>query len=135
QARAAAVPAGPAEEERADMSAPSRHDATRRSLINWTLSFLGPYRGRMTLAAILLLTQVALTALEPWPLKIVIDYVLRPAAALPSELAAWLPAAVSASRVALLIFIVAAGVVLQVINQFISAAATQVQVDTGQRMV
>ncbi len=38
-------------------------------------------------------------------------------------------------RFALLVFVVAAGVVLQVVNQFVSAYGTQVQVDTGQRMV
>src|SRR5205814_8627562 len=38
-------------------------------------------------------------------------------------------------KFAFLIAIVIAGVVLQVINQFVSAYGTQVQVDTGQRMV
>ena len=42
------------------------------------------------------------------------------------------PAAASS---ALLVVVVVAGVVLQVVNQFVSAYATQVQVDTGQRMV
>ena len=35
----------------------------------------------------------------------------------------------------LLVVVVVAGVVLQVVNQFVSAYGTQVQVDTGQRMV
>src|SRR5881227_946166 len=38
-------------------------------------------------------------------------------------------------RFALLVTIVVAGVLLQVVNQFVSAYGTQVQVDTGQRMV
>ena len=46
------------------------------SLISWTLSFMRPYRGRMMLAAVLLLLEVALGALQPWLLKVVIDYVL-----------------------------------------------------------
>ena len=46
------------------------------SLLRWTLAFMRPYRGRMTLVAILLLVEVALGALQPWLLKAVIDYVL-----------------------------------------------------------
>ena len=39
------------------------------------------------------------------------------------------------NRFALLVVVVVAGVVLQVVNQLVSAYGTQVQVDTGQRMV
>ncbi len=39
------------------------------------------------------------------------------------------------NRFVLLVVVVIAGVVLQVVNQFVSAYGTQVQVDTGQRMV
>ena len=42
-------------------------------LVSWTLSFMRPYRGRMTLVAVLLLLEVALGALQPWLLKIVTD--------------------------------------------------------------
>ena len=34
-----------------------------------------------------------------------------------------------------LVVVVIAGIVLQVVNQFVSAYGTQVQIDTGQRMV
>jgi len=58
-------------------------------LLSWTLSFLRPYRGRMLLVAVLLLLEVALGALQPWLLKVVIDYVLvgRP---VPQPFAGWL---------------------------------------------
>src|SRR5205807_6976352 len=57
-------------------------------------------------------------------------------AALPPTLRDGLVSYVHAGgRFTLLIVIVVAGVVLQVINQFVSAYGTQVQVDTGQRMV
>jgi ATP-binding cassette subfamily B protein/subfamily B ATP-binding cassette protein MsbA len=86
------------------------------------------------LVAALLLTDVALNALQPWPLKFVIDYVL-PGAALPAALARVVPSSLLASRITLLVYIVAGGALLQVLNQFVSVWATQVQVDTGQRMV
>ena len=107
---------------------------TQKSLIGWTLPFLGPYRARVAMAGALLLTEVALNALQPWPLKFVIDNVL-PGVPLPSALSRLVPSALSGRPVALLIFIVVGGALLQVVSQFISAWATQVQVDTGQRMV
>src|SRR6185503_10696006 len=41
----------------------------------------------------------------------------------------------SDNRLTLLVMIVIAGVILQVVNQLVSAYGTQLQVDTGQRMV
>jgi ABC-type multidrug transport system fused ATPase/permease subunit len=103
-------------------------------LLPWTLSFLRPYRHRVALLALLALVEIALGALAPWPLKIVIDQVLL---GQPFE---WAPgarimAAVGDSRVQLLVVVVIAGVGLQIANQFASMLHTQVQVDTGQRMV
>jgi ATP-binding cassette subfamily B protein/subfamily B ATP-binding cassette protein MsbA len=119
-------------------------------LLPWTLSFLRPHRSRVTLLVVLLLSEIALGALQPWPLAIVIDYVLLgkplgPTASaiknnvlsgLPTAVRDWLVAYVhSGGRFSLLVTIVVAGVVLQIVNQFVSAYGTQVQVDTGQRMV
>ncbi len=105
-----------------------------RSLLTWTLSFLRPYRGRVALLIALLLLQIALGALQPWPLKIVIDYVLG-AQALPEPYRSWIVNLAGDSTTSLLIFFVALGVVVQIVNQFAAAIGTQVQVDTGQRMV
>jgi ATP-binding cassette subfamily B protein/subfamily B ATP-binding cassette protein MsbA len=104
------------------------------SLLTWTLSFMRPYRGRMTLVGGLLLLGVALTALEPWLLKVVIDYVLvgQP---IPEPFAGWLQAIHEGSPFVLLVTLVIAGVILQIANQVVTAYNTQVQVDTGQRMV
>lgn len=104
------------------------------SLISWTLSFMRPYRGRMMLVAVLLLLEVALGALQPWLLKVVIDYVLvgRP---MPQRFAAWLQSIHEGDPLVLLVTLVVAGVVLQIVHQIISAYSTQIQVDTGQRMV
>ena len=104
------------------------------SLVSWTLSFMRPYRGRMMLVAVLLLLEVALGALQPWLLKVVIDYVLvgRP---MPQPVAGWLLAMHEGDPLVLLVTLVVAGVVLQIVHQIISAYSTQIQVDTGQRMV
>jgi len=104
------------------------------SLLVWTLSFLRPYQKRVLILAALLLTEIGLGALQPWPLAIVIDYVLggRP---IPEPFAGWLTAMHGGDRFVLLVIVVVAGVLVQITNQFVSAYGTQVQVDTGQRMV
>src|SRR5262249_1738208 len=105
-------------------------------LIPWTLSFLRPYRGRVALLAVLSVGEISLGALQPWPLKLVVDYVLdADKHPLPPRLRQWLGAVTSGNPGALFILFVLAGVLLQVINQFTSMFHTQVQVDTGQRMV
>ena len=103
-------------------------------LLPWTLSFLRPYRGRVTLLGALLASEIALGALQPWPMAIVIDYVLGQKA-VPARFAPWISALTNNNRIALLAAVVIAGVLLQIVNQVVSAYGTQVQVDTGQRMV
>jgi ATP-binding cassette, subfamily B, bacterial len=104
------------------------------SLVRWTLSFLRPYQARMAFVACLLLLEVALGALEPWVLKVVIDHVLvgQP---MPSPFAQWLQVFGIGSPLGLLAALVGAGVVLQLTHQVLSAYSTQLQVDAGQRMV
>ena len=105
-------------------------------LLPWALSFLRPHRGRVALLILLLLLQIGLGALQPWPLKVVIDYVLEhPKHPLPEPFGHWLMSTTGGSLVALLVLVVVAGVLLQVTNQFVSMYGTHVQVDTGQRMV
>ncbi|MBW8860974.1 MAG: ABC transporter ATP-binding protein [Acidobacteria bacterium] len=102
-------------------------------LLGWVLTSLRPYRGRVALLSVLLVSEIGLGALQPWPLAIVIDYVLG-SKPFPAAIAPYL-AAIAPHPFALLIVVVIGGVVLQVVNQFVSAYGTQVQVDTGQRMV
>ena len=103
-------------------------------LLFWTLQFLYPYRRRVAVLALLLVTEIGLGALQPWPLAIVIDYVLqgRP---FPEPFASWLAAIHGGDRSVMLVAVVVLGVIVQITNQFVSAYGTQVQVDTGQRMV
>ena len=116
------------------MSDPVVTAGSQQSLLPWTLSFLRPYRSRVALLAVLLASEIGLGALQPWPLAVVIDYVLG-GKAFPRVVQAWIPSAVLSHPFVLLISVVIAGVVLQVVNQLVSAYGTQVQVDTGQRMV
>ncbi|MDR1989553.1 MAG: ABC transporter ATP-binding protein/permease [Acidobacteriaceae bacterium] len=108
--------------------------APDRPLIPWALSFMRPYRGRVALLALLVLVQIALGALEPWTLKVVVDYVLSDHA-IPAPYGPWILATLGDSRLTWLIVFVLAGVVLQIVNQFATAYGMQIQVDTGQRMV
>ena len=103
-------------------------------LLPWILSFLRPHRGRLGLLSALLLFEVALGVLQPWPLAIVLDYVLA-GRALPAAVAGWVTWITQGSRVMLLVMVVVAGVVLNLINQFVTMQAAQVQVVTGQRLV
>jgi len=111
----------------------------QQPFLPWALSFLGPYRGRVALLAVLLASEIALGALQPWPMAIAIDYVLTPARlggkAFPPWLQPWVTSLTGGNLFVLLVTVVVGGVVLQVINQLVSAYGTQVQVDTGQRMV
>ena len=114
------------------MSAPQIDDT--RPLLPWTLSLMRPYRGRVFGIAMLMLLQVALGALEPWPLKIVIDYVLGQHD-LPQSLRPLAFRLTGGGPTGLLILFVVAGVVLQLIHQIAAAVAVRMQTDTGQRMV
>src|SRR5262249_19199629 len=91
----------------------------QKPLLPWTLGFLRPYRGRVALLAFLLITEIILGALQPWPFSIVIDYVLgdRP---WPDWIAPYL-AFTAGHKFAMLITVVISGVILQVVNQFVSA--------------
>jgi ATP-binding cassette subfamily B protein len=107
-----------------------------RGLLGWTLSFLRPHRHRAALLVGLLASEIALGALQPWPFKIVIDYVLdERRQPLPESVAGPLQSLTGGNLTVLLILFVVAGVVVQVLNQVVTAYAVQVQVDTGQRMV
>ncbi|HUR32754.1 MAG TPA: ABC transporter ATP-binding protein [Vicinamibacterales bacterium] len=112
---------------------PRRSEATT-PLLTWALSYVRPYRGRVAGVAALTLLQVGLGALEPWPLKLVIDYVLGQHD-LPEPVRGWAFSMTAGNSVALLVTFVATGVVLQLIHQVASAFGVRLQTETGQRMV
>ena len=105
-----------------------------QTLVAWTLSFLRPYRSRVLLLSLLSFLEIGLGVLQPWPYAIVIDHVLLHHPFRPS-LQPWVDRLTGGNPITFLVMVVVAGVVLQIINQFASMFHTQVQVDTGQRMV
>jgi ABC-type multidrug transport system fused ATPase/permease subunit len=113
---------------------PQSSSQPQQPLLAWTLSFLRPYKGRVVLLIVLLASEIGLGALQPWPLAIVIDYLTNGFKAFP-DWAEPMLSSVTTNPVVWLVLVVGAGVVLQVVNQFVSAYGTQVQVDAGQRMV
>jgi len=104
------------------------------ALVCWTLSFLRPYRERVLAISILSIAEIGLAALAPWPLKIVVDSVLG-GHPLPEFFAVLVPSMVGSSTVALLVIVVVAGLLLQITNELVRMIQTQLQVDTGQRIV
>jgi ATP-binding cassette, subfamily B, bacterial len=104
------------------------------TLAGWTLSFLRPYRARVVVIVALSLLEIALAALAPWPLKAVVDNVLG-GHPLPPQVAGAAQALSGGSAVALLALIVVAGLLLQIASEIVVMAHTQIQVDTGQRIV
>ena len=89
------------------------NDTTARLARRWTLSFLRPYRGRMTLVGRAAARRSRTRRARTWLLKVVIDYVLvgQP---MPQPFAAWLQTIHEGNPLVLLVTLVVAGVVLQV---------------------
>lgn len=104
------------------------------SLLAWTLSFLRPHRTRVIAITALAVVEVGFGALAPWPLKTVVDNVLG-GQPLPWPLAAIAQATVGTSPIALLLAVVVAGLLLQLMSEAVMMAHTQLQVNTGQRIL
>jgi ABC-type multidrug transport system fused ATPase/permease subunit len=103
------------------------------SQLRWTLSFLRPYRARVAAVALLAVIEIALGALAPWPLKIVVDNVLG-GQAMPAALGRLLDG-LAGSPALLLLAVVLTGLILQIASEVAAMLHTQLQVDTGQHLV
>ncbi|MBP7777613.1 MAG: ABC transporter ATP-binding protein [Acidobacteria bacterium] len=104
------------------------------NLLRWTLSFLRPYRASVVAITALSIVEVALGALAPWPLKIVIDSVLGEVP-LPAALASLADRLLGPNPVALLVAVAIGGLLLQLLLELVLTWHTQLQVTTGQRIV
>jgi ATP-binding cassette, subfamily B, bacterial len=101
------------------------------SALPWTLSFLRPYRRTVARLVALSLAEIGLRAFAPWPLKAIVDFLTRgapPLAVVSRQL-------VAAHPLALLVGVVAAGLLLQVGHELVLLAHTRVQARLAQRMV
>src|SRR5262245_21166307 len=104
------------------------------SVFYWSLLFLRPYRTRVCSIVALALVEIGLAALAPWPLKAVVDNVLG-GLPLPAWLGSILGPIVGGSATMLLVVVVLTGLVLQVGHEVVRMFHTQLEVDTGQRIV
>src|SRR5688500_12634133 len=104
------------------------------TLLSWTLPMLRPYQARVALIAVLALIEIGLSALAPWPLKVVVDNVLG-GQPMPAPLAAFFQSLVGSSIVGLLLIVVLAGLLLQVASEVVVMIYTQIQVATAQHLV
>jgi ATP-binding cassette, subfamily B, bacterial len=105
-----------------------------RSLIRWIASYMRPYRWRLALLAFVSIVEVAFGVLSPWPIALVVDNVLghHP---WPGVLARIMPVFEGQGAVLVLGVILIGGLIIQIADQFVSTYHTQVQVETGQRLV
>jgi ABC-type multidrug transport system fused ATPase/permease subunit len=103
--------------------------AGRPSLLAWMRPYLVPHKNQLALLALLLMMEVVLGVLAPWPLAWVLDYAIG-GRALPAEIAGWLSAVPFDGRVALLVVLVLVGVAVNLTNQLVTLQATHVQVTT-----
>ena len=104
------------------------------TVVSWTLGFLRPYRGQAAAILALSLLEIGLAALAPWPLKVIVDYVLG-GLPLPAVLANVTPSAIAGSAVAILVVVVLAGLLIQVANEVVRMIHTQMQMKVAQRVV
>lgn len=103
-------------------------------VLAWSLSFLRPYRLRVIVIVALAIVEVLLAALAPWPLKALVDNVFggRP---FPGALATVADALTGGRVEGLLLLVALTGFGLQLLLELVRAGHTQLQVDTGQRIV
>ena len=104
------------------------------TVVAWTLGFLQPYRGKAAAILALSILEIGLAVLAPWPLKVIVDYVLG-GLPLPASLVAITPAAIGGSALAFLVVVVLAGLLVQVANEVVRMVHTQMQVEVAQRVV
>ena len=104
------------------------------TVVAWTLGFLRPYRGKAAAILALSILEIGLAALAPWPLKVIVDYVLNDLP-LPAAMAGLVPAAVATSTLSVLVLVVVAGLFIQGPNQVTRMIHTQMQVRVAQRVV
>lgn len=104
------------------------------TVVAWTLGFLRPYRGKAAAILALSILEIGLAALAPWPLKVIVDYVLNDLP-LPAAMAGLVPAAVATSTLSVLVLVVVAGLFIQIANEVTRMIHTQMQVQVAQRVV
>src|SRR5262245_2012791 len=93
------------------------------------LRYAGRQRSRFIVIALLTVMASSLVALQPWPMKLLVDHVLKN-----EPLPQWLPASLAEPRT-LLAALAAGGLALFVLSSALDAALTWLWTVAGRRMV
>lgn len=106
-----------------------------RNLYRWLLSYGSPYRAALSIFVGLMVLEILVGLLVPWPMKILVDNVLGE-----TTQPAWLVGLIntfslSGGKIALLVAVCVAGLLIGLLSELVSLGHTQLQVNIGQRMV
>src|SRR6266576_46062 len=105
------------------------------NLYRWLLGYGSPYRASLLVFVGLMVLEILVGLLVPWPMKILVDNVLGEA-----TLPAWLlglmnSLSLGGGKIALLVAVCVAGLLIGLLSELVSLVHTQLQVNIGQRMV
>lgn len=104
-----------------------------KGVYRWALSYLRPYRKRLSLFLFISVVEIVSGLLLPWPMKFIVDHVLGAQAA-----SGWMQSVVAfldGNRVTMLIAGCVAYLISHYASEFISVAHTQMQQSIGQRLI
>src|SRR5690242_8932009 len=104
----------------------------RDGSVPWLLSFFRPYRTTVGVLASLSAAEIALRALTPWPLKVIVDALVTPHGVPATGLGRLLH---SPSPLAFVASVAALGLLLQLGHELVLMLHTRVQTRLAQRMV
>lgn len=104
-----------------------------KNVFRWSLGYLRPYRGKLTLFLIIAVVEIISGLLLPWPLKFIVDNALGS-----QPVPSWMNGLIGifgSGTVAMLVLGCVAYLVLHYASEFISVAHTQMQQSIGQRLI
>lgn len=106
-----------------------------RTLYRWLLGYGLPYRLSFVIFVGLMILEILVGLLVPWPMKILVDNVLGG-----ETMPAWLESLINTfslggGKVALLVAVCVGGLIIGLLSELVSLGHTQLQVNIGQRMV
>jgi len=105
-----------------------------RGLYRWLLGYALSYKKQLLLFTLLAVAEVIMGLALPWPMKLLVDNVLG-AQPLPDWLGPLAAAFSTGNRVAMLIAVCGASLLIGIASELISLALTQLKVGLGQKMV
>ena len=106
-----------------------------RKLYRWLLSYGLPYKAAFIIFVGLMIMEILVGLLVPWPMKILVDNVLGG-----ETMPAWLGGLINTlslggGKIALLVAVCVAGLIIGLLSELVSLGHTQLQVNIGQQMV